>query len=138
MIATKPPINESWPKWIDWSAAVLLTAAGAECVGAKEAHTRSVYCHFRTADGRSATIRDADHGIHHPWIGFGPIPRLHAGCTINIGDRQREIGLKLLAVFLGWPPAEVRQYRLSTQRGVKALIETPRESFTPATQETAQ
>lgn len=118
--------DPTWPKGLSYPATVMLTAAAATCERVKEAGTRSFYCDLRTIDGRGATIRDANHMIHHQWIGFGPIPRLNSGATINIGDYRQECGLKLLAVFLGWPADQVRRLKLGTQRDLAALLEIPR------------
>jgi len=57
--------DPTWPKSLSYPAAVMLTAAGATRERVKEAGTRSYYVSFNTADGRGATIRDANHMIHH-------------------------------------------------------------------------
>lgn len=85
----------------------MLAEANCKAIG-KNANSGSYYTYVTHPDGRTITLRDADHWGYGNWNGRGEIPMPNSQIDLTVGKRQRlTFACKELAKWLGWPHARI-------------------------------
>ena len=86
------------------------------------AESRTVYLDLKRQDGKVIRVRDSTHNNFNVGRRQGIIPVVPEHSTINVGDGCINVGIKLLAVWLGYPERVVAKVELKNKSGRDRLL----------------
>lgn len=100
----------------------LINNAKATILKVHVAESRTIYIDIKRPDGEKVLVRESTHLNINQDIKNGVIPMLRANTTVNVGDGCLNTGIKILAVWLGYPEKLVSKVNLKEDKGQQKLL----------------